>query len=256
VTSSASTPGNAASDDFYDVAPLEPHLVYQGEIFADVPILSMPKPKAWQLIRTKSGKRVHDALQHGGLGNLVMVHDSNFSKELWYEDGLGDYVMAVLDKRPAVVLTQTCDVQNKDHIQVAPIFSAKSDEKYIEKLKNREILSAVWIKTHPPEISEESYADLELVQAVHKTYFKRILASQHFRLTAERIRILQGAITRYFGRPNSFDSRVDTVPTNGTYLCVACFYMAARVTQVPLEKDLKFPVCETCRGTGWVLKGR
>jgi hypothetical protein len=164
--------------------------------------------------------------------------------------------MAVLDKRPVVVLNQTCDVQNKDHLQVAPIFPAKSDEKYVEKLKNREILSAVWIKSHPPEILEESYADLELIQAVHKTYLKTILKEQHFRLSAERIRILQGAITRYFGRPNSFDSKLDTVPADGTYLCVACFYLDARVTQLTLGKDSRFPACENCHGTGWVLKGR
>ena len=44
MTSSASTLGNLGSDDdFYDVAPLEPHLIYQGEILADVPILSIAK---------------------------------------------------------------------------------------------------------------------------------------------------------------------------------------------------------------------
>jgi hypothetical protein len=256
VTSSASIPGNAGSDHFYDVAPLEPHLIYQGEILANVPILSMPKPKAWQLIRTRSGRRVHDALEHGGIGGIVVVLDSNQSTEQWYDDGLGDYAMAVLAKTPVVVLSQTCDVQYKDHLQVAPIFAAKSDEKYIEKLKNRDILSAVWIKQHPPEIPDESYADLELIQAVHKSYFKKILKDQHFRLSPERIRTLQSAVTRYFGRPNSFDSRLDTVPTDGTYMCVACFYMNAHVTQVPLGKDSRFPTCETCSGTGWALKGR
>jgi hypothetical protein len=256
VTSSASIPGNAGPDDFYDAAPLEPHLVYQGEILVDLPILSIPRPNAWQLLRTRSGRRVHDALKQGGLGGLVMVHDSNLSKELWYEDNLGDYAMAVLDKRPVVVLSHTCDVQNKDFFQVAPIYEAKADEKYIEKLRNREILSAVWIKEHPPEIPQESYADLELIQAVHKTYFKAIPQKQHFRLSPERIRILQIAITRYFGRPNSFDSRSDTVPTDGIYLCVRCFYMDAHVTQVALGRDSNFPQCETCRGTGWALKGR
>jgi len=256
VTSSANTLGNLIPDDFYDTAPLEQHLVYQGEILADVPIFSMPKPKAWQLLRTKSGKRVHEALEHGGLGGLVKVLDSNLSTEQWYGDGLGDYAMGVLDKRPVLVLSNTCDVQNNDFLQVAPIFAAKPDQSYVEKLSRQEIFSAVWVKKHPPEIPEESYADLELIQAVHKTYLKRILPGQHFRLNPERVRILQRAITRYFGRPNSFDSRSDVVPADGTYLCTACFYMDGRVTQVRLTKDSRFSECDICRGTGWVLKGR
>ena len=191
--SNASTLGEEIPEDFYDPVPLEPGLLYQGEILADVPILSMPKPNAWQLLRTKSGRRVHDALNHGGLGGLVKVLDSNLSTEQWYADKLGDYAMAVLDKAPALLLSQTCDVQNKDFLQIAPIFSAGSDSTYIERLKKGEILSAFWVKKHLPEIAEESYADLELIQAVHKSYLRRISQKQHFRMNAQRTRILQSA---------------------------------------------------------------
>ena len=255
MSSSATIPGEPAPEYFYDPDPLEAHLLYQGEILVDVPILSVPKPQAWQLLRTKSGKRVHEALKQGGLGGLVKVVDSNLSTEHWYADKLGDYVMAVLDKRPALVLNQTCDIQTKDFIQVAPIFEAKPDEKYLEKLKKREIFSAFWIKKHAPEIMDESYADLELIQAVHKSYFKRISLKQHLRISAERVRLLQSTITRYFGRPNSFDLQTDTVPRAGTYLCVGCFYMDARITSATLAEGANFPGCPTCNGTQWVLKG-
>jgi len=255
VSSSINTPGEAGPDDFYEPAPLEPTLLYQGEILAKVPIVNMPKPNPWQLLRTRSGKRVHEALEHGGLGGLVKVVDSNLSTEQWYGDDLGDYVMAVLDKRPALVLNQTCDVQNKDFLQIAPIFPA-GNEDYVERLQRGEILSAFWIKKRVPEIQVESYADLELIQAVHKTYLKRINPTQHFRLNSQRIRVLQGAITRYFGRPNSYDVKSDHVPTGGTYLCVGCFYMDALVTSVDLSAGSRFQACQVCQGTQWVLKGR
>jgi len=255
VSSSANTPGEASPEDFYDPAPLEGNLLYQGEILSNVPIFSMPKPNPWQLLRTRSGKRVHDALEHGSLGGLVKVVDANLSTEQWYADGLGDYAMAVLDNRPALMLSQTCDVQNKDFLQVAPIFPAGNGG-YIERLEKGDLLSAFWIKRHHPEISEESYADLELIQAVHKSYLKRINREQHFRLSPQRVRLLQSAITRYFGRPNSFDSRSDIVPRTGTYLCVACFYMDAKISAVPLEESKSFPDCKTCSGTQWVLKGK
>jgi hypothetical protein len=256
VTSIATTLGEEKPDDFYDSAPLEPHLLYQGEILVDVPILRMPKPLRWLLLRTWSGKRVDEALQYGAAGNRVKVLDSNQTKEEWQADKSGDFAMAILDKRPVLVLNQTCDVQSKDFIQVAPIFPAEGETEDLKKLMNGERYSAFWLKKHPPEMFEESYADIELMQAVDKSYIKRVNPEQHFRLNSERIRLLQRTLTRYFGRPNSFDSRVDSVPRTGTYLCVNCFYMDAHVTSVSLVEGSKFMTCETCGGTAWVIKGR
>lgn len=113
MTSSGNTPGETTSNDFYDAAPLEPHLLYQGEILVDVPVLNMPKETRWLLLRTRSGKMVDEALQGGSLGGTVKVLDSNQSKEQWYNNTDGDFVMARLSKRAALVLSQTCDVQTK-----------------------------------------------------------------------------------------------------------------------------------------------
>lgn len=254
--STATTPGSSNPDEFYDAAPLEPHLLYQGEILIDTPILTMPKPSRWQLLRTRSGRRVDEALQSGNLGGLVRVIDSNVSSEEWQANNLGDYAMAQLDKNPVLVLNQTCDVQSNHFLQVAPIFSAEAERRDIEKLMRGEVYSAFWLQKRPPEIPDESYADLELIQSVHKSYIKRIREGQHFRLGAARVRMLQSTITRYFGRPNSFDARSETVPRTGTYLCVSCFYLDARVTAMPLQEGTRFQVCATCGGTFWVLKGR
>jgi hypothetical protein len=257
VTSSATTPGDESIDDFYDVVPIEPHLLYQGEILTDVPILRMSKPSRWQLLRTRSGMRLDNALDHGNIGGQVRVLDSNQSKEQWQANNQGDFAMAVLDKAPALVLNQTCDIQNHDFLQVAPIFSAEADKKDLEKLKAGQVIAAFWLRKHPPEMPDESYADLELIQAVHKSYIKRIRSTQHFRLRSERARKLQQTLTRYFGRPNSFDSRSDLVPRTGTYMCVRCFYMEARVTAVQLDEGSQFPLCDTCNraSSAWVMKG-
>ena len=256
MTSSATIPGDEGTDDFYDGAPLEPHLVYQGEILIDVPILRMPRPARWQLLRTRSGLRLDDALEHGNIGGQVRVLDSNQSKEQWQENGEGDFAMAVLAKSPVLVLNQTCDVQNNDFLQVAPVFSASADPQDLEKLRSGGIFSTFWLKKRPPEIPDESYADFELIQAIHKTYVKRIVATQHFRLGPERIRLLQRSLTRYFGRPNSFDSRSDLSPRAGIYLCVRCFYKEGRVTSIQLDEGSSFPACESCAGTSstWVAK--
>jgi len=256
VSSSANTPGEADLEDFYDSSPLEQNQLYQGEILANVPILTTPKPTSgWTLLRTRSGRRVDEALEHGNLGGLVNVLNSNQSREQWYADGRGDFAMALLDKRPVLVLSQTCDVQNKDFIQVAPIHPADSEEQ-LERLKADRIYSAFWLKPHTPQIPQDSYADLERLQAVHKTYLRRIQPEHHFRLSPARTRLLQRTITRYFGRPNSFDAHSDTAPVAGTFLCVQCFYRHARVTQIELAQGTAFPTCTNCRGTQWVVKGR
>jgi hypothetical protein len=244
------------SDDFYDTAPLEPYLLYQGEILTDVPIFTMPKPSRCLLLRTRSGKRVDEALEHGNLGGLVKVLDSNQSKEEWQADNRGDYAMALLEKNPVLVLNQTCDVQSNHFLQIAPIFSAEAEKKDVERLIKGEFYSAFWLKKHSPEIPDESYADLELMQSIHKSYIRRMRAKQHFRLNSARTRELQRTLTRYFGRPNSFDSRSDSVPRSGTYLCISCFYMDGHVTAVSFEEGTSFSTCETCGGTAWVLKGR
>ncbi len=110
MSSSANTPGEADLEDFYDSSPLEQNQLYQGEILANVPILTTPKPTSgWTLLRTRSGRRVDEALEHGNLGGLVNVLNSNQSREQWYADGRGDFAMALLDKRPVLVLSQTCD---------------------------------------------------------------------------------------------------------------------------------------------------
>jgi hypothetical protein len=84
----------------------------------------------------------------------------------------------------------------------------------------------------------------------------QIQPANHFRLSPESTRLLQRAITRYFGRPNSFDAYSDTGPVAGTFLCVRCFYRDARVTPIELAQGTSFPTCTSCGGTQWVLKGR
>ena len=256
MSSSAIIPGDASPDDFYDATPLEPLLLYQGEILVDVPILNIEKPSRWQLVRTRSGKRLDEALKHGNIGGTVNVLDSNMSKEEWQADKRGDYVIALLDKNPVLVLNQTCDIQTKSFLQVAPIYPAQEGERYLGKLMNGDIYSAFWLKKHPPELNAHSYADLELIQAVHKSFLKRMRPQQHFRLSAARIRLLQHSVTRYFGRPNSYDSRSDRAPTTGTYLCLDCFYMGGRLTSVALGEGSDIPICVTCEGIRWAIKGR
>src|SRR5882724_5457871 len=71
---------------------------------------------------------------------------------------------------------------------------------YLARLQNREIPTAFWIKMHPPEIPEESYADIELIQAVHKTYFRGIAPGQHLRIRRQICNHVMGEVRIRFGK--------------------------------------------------------
>jgi hypothetical protein len=241
-------------NSFYDAAPLEPHLVYQGEILTDVPIFNMPLASRWLLVRTGKGGPVMEALNSGQTPGLVKVWDSNKTEQLWNEAGVGDYALGYLRKVPVLVLSQTCDIAQKTFIQIAPVFTAEGDPKHIERLAAREIWSAFPLIAHAPQIAQLSFADLEQIQAIHKSYIKRIKPEQHFRISPANVRELQYFITRYFGRPNSYDADQDKAPREGHYLCVSCFYMHGDVVDTELKEGQDFPHCE-CGGRLWVVRG-
>lgn len=255
MNSTEDLPGNPVEEDpFYDAAPTEPHLLYQGEIFFDVPLFIMVRETRWLLLRTGSGKPMLEALQNGQTPGTVRVHDSNKTAILWEEAGYdGDFAMGRLSKRPVIVLSQTCDVQTKNFIQVAPIYPT-DDENYIGKLQRGEIISAVWLKPHPPHWTVNSYADLEQIQAVHKSYFRKLPIDQHFRLHPLRVQRLQQAITRYFGRPNSFDVGADKAPRTATYLCTYCFYWNGVISKLELQEGDPFQECATCHRPQWIIQ--
>lgn len=215
----------------------------------------MPKESRWLLLRTGSGRPVLEALQQGKTPGTVKVWDSNQTQVLWNEVKEGDYAMAHLLKIPVLVLSQTCDIQQKDFIQVAPIFPAAAKTDYLQRLEQGNIFSAFHLPQHAPEITEPSFADLEQIQAVHKSYIRRLASNQHFRIHPSKTRKLQSFLTRYFGRPNAFDSDADICPRTGTYLCVNCFYMKGEVSAVVVQAKQNFEPCNKCGGRSWALKG-
>lgn len=247
-------------NSFYDdAAPLEPHLIYQGEILLGVPLVTMRKPLRWLLLRTGKGGPIHEVLGIGETPKTVKVLDSNLTEVKWEKDvgPDGDYAMALLSKRPILVLSQTCDVQNKDFIQVAPIYPAPPDDSYVGKLIRNEILSAFRLPRHPPDWEGEAFADLEQIQAVHKSYRKVKKGDAeylHFRLRPEKTLKLQQNLTRYFGRPNAFDAGTDKAPRTATYLCVQCFYRDGCITKVDLPENGDFKACAKCGGPSWVIQ--
>lgn len=254
MSSTGNSPGDLKVEEFYDSDPLEPNLVYQGEILMDTPLFVMPFDtlgKRWLLLRHKE-RPLLEALADGKTPKFVEVYDSNKSDIEWDQSGVkGDCAAGYLAKHPVIVLSQTCDVETKKFIQVAPIYPTK-EESYIGKLIRDEVISAFWIQKHPPEWDVDMYVDFEHIQAVHKSYRKK--PSPHFRLSPTKVLDLQRSITRYFGRPNSFDADKDRAPRTAIYLCIECFYRDGIATSEALRQNDRFPQCSICHGTKWAIR--
>lgn len=216
----------------------------------------MAKETRWLWVETRSGRPIDVALKQGGLGGHVYVHDSNRTAIKWEQSPEGIFAIGRVSKRPMLVLSQTCDVHTKDFIQAAPIFSfppalTQADEEHMERVKRGQLYSVFPLEKHPPELVSDCYAEFELIQAVHKSYIKRPDPAKHFRLSPNQILKLQQGITRYFGRPNSYDAGVDKVPRSGGYLCVGCFHWYGSATEIHLEEGQDFDVCPKCREKKW-----
>jgi hypothetical protein len=242
-------------DTFYDSEPLERELLYQGEIVIETPIFQMPQPSRWLVLRTQSNRRVDEALNYGAVAkeNRVRVLDSNQFPLEWKDSQLGDFVVGILDKSPAIVLSQNCDIANKEYIQIAPIIPVSAtDTDLLDKLKRHAIINAFYMKPHPPEWETDAYVEFQLIQSVHRTYVKTIESKNHFRLSTAKVLLLQRDLTRFFGRPNCYDVNSDTVPRDGEYLCLGCFYWRATITKVVLKSGGSFPLCDKCEGGQWV----
>lgn len=247
------SPGeNLNGKDFWDAAPLEPHLLYQGEVLIDMPFLSMAKETRWLWVSSWSGKPIDVALKQGGIGSKVYVHDSNQTAIEWDKNPNGVFAIGRLSKGPMLMVGQNCDIQNHDFIQVAPIFPLpQEDQAYVDRVRSGDIISAFPLNEHPPELPMESYADILLLQAVHKSYIRRPDPKKHFRLGHSQILNLQRAITKYFGRPNAFDAGVDKVPRTGNYLCLRCFHFKGEITKALLSEGADFTACEKCGDKKW-----
>jgi hypothetical protein len=210
----------------------------------------MPKASRWLLLRTRSGTPVEEALDKGDNPRVVKVLDSNQTTLEW-KGADGDYVMARLTKRPVLVISQTCDIETKDWFAAAPIKPVESiSEEQKQTAIDGQVFDLFYLPANVSRGFAESVADLSELQAVHKSYVKRISQDQHFRLSPVRTLALQSHVTRYFGRPNSFDARYDRVPGDGVYLCVRCFFMAGIATSRELMSGDGFPTC-ACGGIQW-----
>lgn len=241
--------------DWYD---REPDLTsfYQGDIIRDVPIIFLPdKISKWFILRPGANSKKHvDDILRGEICKWFEASPAGQLKDAWkFGDGQ-EYVAARAFLVNAIILTQTCDLENRSYYQVAPVYpETQQKASSLDKLRENRLYYAFYLPAVAPYISTNSYADLSHTCIVPKAYFPRdsVVAMLAARLTNLARTALQEHLAEFFGRPFGFSER-DKARATAEYACVSCFYRKGDLRRRQFQEGSHFETCPSCGDTRWI----
>ena len=191
-----------------------------------------------------------DEVLGGRIPKWFHAHAEGTLQDAWAHGDNEEFVAAKAKKMRVLLVTQTCDLVQRSIYQVAPVFPAAplspADK---DNLRTNEILYMFYLPASPPDLSEDSYADLSQIAHVPKTYFKP--EAVRARLSEATRRCLQAQVAEFYGRPFGFNIR-DRSPHTAEFACVRCFYEHFFLQKKPVTKGENFPECERCGDGLWV----
>jgi hypothetical protein len=226
--------------DRYDPTP-DLNCFCQGDLVNGVPVVFMP-PSGERWVVLRPGKSVTlEQAKRGAIPSVFKPSVEHENPDAW--EGSEELVVAKATKTLIALLTQTCDIDHRKHLQVAPVYSAEGlDERKLSSLHVDEIKHWFYLPDDPPHI-RESYVDIAKVVSIHRSY----LSQAHFvkRHSNSGLVALQVKLAQYFGRPFGFNMR-DTVPTTAEYMCLKCIYDFAEIRRVRFDASVTFGRCPRC----------
>lgn len=229
------------SADWYDANP-DPSDFYQGDILEGVPLVFMPPAGSgkWVLLRPSYPVTLEQALS-GNTPKSFRPYVAGTAPDEW---AIADeLVLARATKRMIMVITQTCDLERRSFVQVAPIYAAHTlTDKKQASLEKNEVNYLFFLPQSEP-LREKCFAELSQISSVHNSYLRE--AKLIKRLSNEGRAHLQKHLASFHGRPFGFSTE-DKVPQSGDYLCLRCFLTAAIVEQRTLVAATPFGDCAKC----------
>jgi len=229
---------------------------YQGDVIRDVPLIFLPdKVSKWFVLRPGLNSKKHiDAILGGEICKWFEATPEGQLKDAWQHGQKEEFVAARAIRVDGIILTQTCDIENRGYYQVAPVYpETKQKESALAPLRENEIGSAFYLPAVAPHIVENSYADLSHTCVIPKAYFPKngVIQMLSARLTNLATAKLQVHIANYFGRPFGFSAR-DKASVTGEYACVSCFYHSGTAVRATFQAGLHFTPCHNCTETLWI----
>jgi hypothetical protein len=239
--------------DWYDANP-DLTSFYQGDIIRDVPIIFLPdKISKWLLLRPDpKGKKYIDDVLGGAICKWFEAFPEGLLADRWQHGEHEEFVAARACMLNVMILTQTCDLENRAYYQIAPVYP-ETKQKKVEDLRNNDLVYAFFLPATAPYITENSYAELSHTCVVPKAFFPKNGVAQRLgaRLSNEGRTALQEKIAEYFGRPFGFSTR-DRARETAEHTCVTCFYRHGEISRQVFQAGANFTACNRCETTRWV----
>jgi hypothetical protein len=229
---------------------------YQGDIIRDVPVIFLPdKISKWFILRPGSQSKKHiDDVLRGEICKWFESFPEGQLGDAWKHGEKEEYVAAKAFLMSVIILTQSCDIENRSYYQIAPIYpETKQKATALDHLRQNELNYAFYLPAVAPYISENSYAELAHTCVVPKAFFPRDSVGMRLaaRLTDSARAELQEHIANYFGRPFGFGKK-DRARLTSEYACVSCFYKTGDSAKKEFQSSSNFTACEKCGEVRWI----
>src|SRR5229473_3623361 len=163
------------AQDWYEQQP-DLTSFYQGDIVRDVPIIFLPeKISKWFILRPGANSKKHvDDVLRGEICKWFEAHPEGQLKDAWAYGEKEELVAAKAFRLTAMILTQTCDLEQRGYYQVAPVYpETKQKPGVLEQLRKNELNYAFYLPALVPTIPENSYAELAHKCVTPKAYFPK-----------------------------------------------------------------------------------
>lgn len=239
-------PIDAAS--WYDKNP-DLSRLEQGDVLEGVPVVfGPPKNKRWTLLRPlPKGSPIEEA--ESGLPRQFRGDADWKFPTAWNKPE--ELVLARAWVGRIMIVSQSCDIDWRKHIQVAPVREAEPDfagESLSKVMEN----AYGYLFALPADLPDfpASYADLSRITSADASYFRPDCLIK--RLSSRGMIELQASLTDFYARAIGFNIR-DSVPQEGLYACASCFTEGRALIHEKIKRGGNFPPCRACRDDAlWV----
>jgi hypothetical protein len=229
--------------DWYDNDP-DVSRLYQGDVIESVPVVFGPrKSKRWILLRPQPIGTPIESAESGLPKSFRADVDAKFSSAWQKQEEL---VLARASVGRIMIVSQSCDLDWRKRIQVAPVGEAEHDFSGddLKHLLDNNIGYLFVLPGDPPHFSA-SYADLSRITGVDASYFRPDALVK--RLSSRGMMELQKSLSDFYGRPFGFNTE-DTVPPQAAmYACASCFLQGGSPAKKRIASSGEhFPPCPVC----------
>ncbi len=223
--------------DFYDLS--NPTYLQQGDIFPDLPLVSLPPSKELVVLRTP-GTRDHFPVLLPGDVEAVPERTVNA-----FDSGQPEHTVVSAVRGSGILITQTCDLEDSDYWLVSPIYELASTSVDRGNLFAGKFANLFGLPTHPLSYFPDSYIDLSDLRPARRESVD--ISDRIASLTRGAQNNLSEKLARSLSRRWGFGPG-DKIPTDGKYRCNQCnnyFDIDNRAREFKAGQE--FPDCDNCR---------